>query len=265
MKDLLEQQLKRLEKQEQKLLNQPENPFMKSTISPVVDKIQDKIPPKLKSTLDTAFYKGFQFVFEKGNAIIEKTYNKEKIELDFDINNYAVDKKANKRHLKRLDKQSVQSKFINTSLSALEGGALGALGIGLPDIPLFLSVIMRTLYEIALSYGFNYEEKEEKIYLLLIICGAISKGERKKEYDQQIEQLGTELDQNIAPAIDLDEQIKLTSDLLSDTLLTAKFIQGIPIVGAVGGCVNYTVLNKISTYGRIKYKKRYLRRKLAEI
>lgn len=262
MKNILEQQMKRLEQQEQKLLNQPENPLMKSTISPVVDKIQSKIPPKLKSTINTAFYKGFQLVFEKGNTIIEKTYNKEKIELDFDVNNYAVDRKANKRHMSRLDKQSVQSKFINTSFSALEGGALGILGIGLPDIPLFLSVVLKTLYEVALSYGFGYETKEEKTYLLLLICGAISKGDQQKSYDRKIEELGAEIDKNIVPSLTLDEQMKETSDLLSDVLLTAKFVQGIPIVGAVGGLVNYTILNKIGNYARIKYKKRYLKRKL---
>lgn len=262
MKNILEQQMKRLEQQEQKLLNQSENPLMKSTITPVVDKIQSIMPPKLKSTLNTAFYKGFQLVFEKGNSIIEKTYNKEKIELDFDVNNYAVDRKANKRHMSRLDKQSGQSKLINTSFSALEGGALGILGIGLPDIPLFLSVVMKTLYEVALSYGFGYESQEEKTYLLLLICGAISKGDEQKEFDRQIEKLGDALNQNIVPTINLDEQMKITSDLFSDVLLTAKFVQGIPLVGAIGGFVNYTILNKISSYARIKYKKRYLKRKL---
>lgn len=264
MKNILEQQMKNLEQQEQKLLNQPENPLMKSTITPVMDKIQSKIPVKLKSTLNAAFYKGFQFVFEKGSPYIEKTYSKDQIEMDFDINNYAVDKRANKRHMKRLDKQSEQSKLLNTSFSAIEGGVLGVLGIGIPDIPLFLSVVIKTIYEVALSYGFGYSSEEEKTYILLLICGAITKGDIQKQYDKEIEKLGTSLDRNIVTDVHLEEQMKITSEVFSDALLTAKFIQGIPIVGVVGGAVNYNILNKISNYSRIKYKKRYLNKKLSE-
>ncbi|HWT73546.1 MAG TPA: EcsC family protein [Mobilitalea sp.] len=264
MKNILDQQLKRLEKQEQKLLNQPENSLMKSTITPAIDKIQTKIPPKLIDTLNMAFYKGFQFVFEKGSPIIEKTYSKERIAMDFDINDYAVDKSSSKRHMNRLDKQSVQSKLLNTSFSAVEGGVLGVLGIGLPDIPLFLSVVIKTMYEVALSYGFGYDSPEEKAYILLLICGAITKGERQKEYNSKIESLGAELDQNIVTQINLDVQMKEAAEVLSDALLTAKFIQGIPFVGVVGGIVNYNILNKISSYARMKYKKRYLKKKLSE-
>lgn len=194
--------------------------------------------------------------------MIEKTYRKEKIELEYDINDYAIDKKINKRHMNRLDKQSVQSKLLNTSFSAVEEGVLGVLGIGLPDIPIFLSVIMKTIYEVALSYGFDYNTAEEKNYILLLICGAITKGDKQKEFDHQIEELGAELDYNILVHVNVEDQMKITSEVLSEVLLTAKFVQGIPIVGAVGGIVNYNILNKISSYARIKYKKRYLQKKL---
>ena len=44
-------------------------------------------------------------------------------------------------------------------------------------------------------------------------------------------------------------------------MLTAKFIQGIPIVGAIGGVVNYSIIKRIGEYASLKYKKRYLNRK----
>ncbi len=263
MRQSFEQQLKQLEKQEYRLLNKPENPILRSTITPVTDKIQEIIPDKLRSTLNAAFYKGFQLVFEKGVSLIEKTYDKEKIAMDFDVNNYAVDKNCNKRYIKRLDKQSKQSGLVNTSISAVEGGVLGLLGIGLPDIPLFLAVIMKTINEIALSYGFSYDTPEEKAYMLLLIRAAIAKDIKQKDFDQELDQLSAKIDQSIVPELDLDSQMKETSDTLSDVLLTAKFIQGIPIVGVVGGAVNYTILNKIGNYAKIKYKKRYLLKKLS--
>lgn len=262
MKRSLDQQIKNIEKQEQRILNKQENPLVSAKIRPVVDKIQEKIPEKLISTLNTAFYKGFQLVFEKGSTLIEKTYDKDKILMDYDINDYAIGKEFNLRHIKRLDKQSKQSGIMNSSFSAIEGGVLGLLGIGIPDIPLFLSVMLKTIYETALSYGFRYDTEEEKVYILLMISSAVSKGSKQKEYNLELDQLAANIDHNIVTVSGSEEQMKITSELLSEALLTTKFIQGIPIVGAVGGAVNYAILNKVGNYARIKYKKRYLLKKL---
>nr|WP_250637592.1 EcsC family protein [Clostridium formicaceticum] len=111
------------------------------------------MPDKLKLTLENAFSKGFQLVFEKGEVYIEKTYKKDRIKLEYDLNNCAIDKDLSKKYIKRLDKQANYAKMLNTSFTVLEGGVLGFLGIGLPDIPLFIAVIMRTIYEVALSYS----------------------------------------------------------------------------------------------------------------
>jgi hypothetical protein len=264
MDKILNQQLKHLEKQEQKILSHSDHSLMNATLSPVINKIQSKIPDKLKSVLDKAFYKGFQLVFEKGSPYIEKTYNKEQIELEHDINNYALDKKFSSKHIKRLDRQSKQSKMINTSFSVLEGGILGLLGIGLPDIPIFLSVIVKTIYEVALSYGYQYDTPEEKNYMLLLICGAITKGEQQREIDLELELLGDNIDKDVIINFDLEKQIKATSNILSDALLTAKFIQGIPILGIIGGAVNYNIVNKIGNYAGLKYKKRYLLKRVTD-
>ena len=258
-KDLiLSKQLTALEKHEQKFLNQTDSQFMKSNFTPMVNKIQDKIPAKLQSTLDAAFYIGFHLVFEKGSSLIEKTYNKAKIDVEYDLNNYAIEKYMNQKHLRTLDKSSKHSKAINESIAAIEGGVLGLLGIGLPDIPLFLGVIVKTINEISLSYGFQIKSTEEKAYLLYLICAAMTKDDQRKVYDQKVERLGQDIDAHSDTSIDLEAVMKETSDLLSNTLLTAKFIQGLPVVGIIGGVVNPFMINKIGKYARIKYKKRYL-------
>ena len=228
----------------------------------MMDKIQDKIPAKLIDTLNTAFYKGFQLVFEKGSSYIEKTYNKDKIELDHDINNYALDKRINKRHINKMDRYSKQSKLVNSTISVVEGSVLGVLGIGLPDIPLFLAVLVRTIYEIALSYGYSYSTQEEKAYLLLLIRTAIAKGEERKEFDKKLEAFSDTIDKDLIINTELDTRMKETSNALSQAMLTAKFLQGIPVVGIVGGAVNYSIVNRIAKYARIKYKKRYLLKKI---
>ena len=46
-------------------------------------KLEEKIPPKLQGTLDAAFAKAFALIFEKGTGVIEKTYQQEKLEQDY--------------------------------------------------------------------------------------------------------------------------------------------------------------------------------------
>ncbi len=261
-KQVLLKHLMKLEKQEESFLQPKDNSLLRKKLNPMLNKVQEKIPPKLKSTLDTAFYKGFRLVFEKGSAYIEKTYNKDKIQLEYDLNNYAVDKYASKKLMKRLDKQSKLSGLMNSSIAVLEGGVLGLLGIGLPDIPLFIAVIIRTVNEIALSYGYNYDTEEEKAYLLTLICGALSRDGLQRQYSEKADAFSSRIDSGIITELNLNELMRESADQLSDALLTAKFIQGIPLVGAIGGIVNHTVITKISRYAKLKYKKRYLQSKL---
>lgn len=60
---------------------------------------------------------------------------------------------------------------------AVEGIGLGALGIGLPDIVIWVSVLLRGVYETALKYGFDYDSPEEKLFILKMIETAMLSGE----------------------------------------------------------------------------------------
>jgi hypothetical protein len=260
----MNKQIQRMKKEEDKLLNQKEIPFIKTKVTPIVDKIQEKIPVKLKDTLEVVFYKSFQIVFEKGTSYIEKTYKKDDILLEFDLNNYALDKKFSTKFVKKLDKQSNQSKLLNSSISVIEGGVLGFLGVGLPDIPVFIGLIVKTIYEIALSYGYDYNKPEEKAYVLQLICASMTKGDIQKGFNDSLDSLAGNIDKDVVTEVDLEALMKTTSKVLSESLLTAKFIQGIPIVGSVGGIINYNIINKVSKYSSLKYKKRYLLKKSNE-
>ena len=126
-KKVLLRQLKIIEQQESTLSEGKDSGLIMSRISPVMAKVQDKIPEKLNATLDKAFYKGFQLVFDKGSTYIEKTYQKNKLQLEYDLNNYGVEKYASRKLIKRLDKQSKRSNRINSSIAVIEGGVLGFL------------------------------------------------------------------------------------------------------------------------------------------
>jgi len=262
---LIKKELERLEKKEKKLICRNENKLLKSRLASVREAIEQRIPDRIKDSLDMAFFKGFELIFEKGIEYVEKTYNRNKKLSYHDKNSteqkWEKVKKSSKRYMKNLDKQVNISKLTNSSISAAEGAVLGLLGIGVPDIPLFIAVIMKTIHEIALSYGFDYKTEYEKAYVLLIICAAISKGDLKKEYNNQIEVLEIKLDEDAGTDVDLQEKMKTAAGILSEDILAAKFIQGIPVIGVIGCAVNYSIVSRIGEFAAIKYKKRYLRLK----
>lgn len=261
-REILIKQFNNVQRQENKWMDKKDSSFMPEKLKVTLDHLEEKIPPKVKSGLDTAFYKGFQLVFQKGDVFLEKTYNKKKLEVEFDLNNYAIDKYESKRHLKKLDRFSNKSNVLNQSIATLEGGVLGFLGIGLFDIPLFIFVMLKTINEIALSYGYTYASDDEKVYILSLICGTLSTGECKKEYSQRIDAIGRNIDTSTSFDYDLDAVIKETSNFLSTALLTAKVIQGIPILGIIGGAKNPIIISKLGKYAKIKYKKRFLQKKI---
>ena len=231
------------------------------TSSALQQKLEEKIPQKLEETLNTAFIKAFDLVFEKGTGLIEKTYNKDQQKTDYQVREYAAGLKESRKTVKAFGRQSQGTRMKNLMISGVEGVGLGLLGIGLPDIPLFTAVILKSVYEIALSYGFEYESEKEQWFILKMIETALKKGE---ELERNNSLLNAWIDQNgIGETVKgRKEQSKETAAALAEALLYMKFLQGIPVVGAAGGVADTVYLKKITDYAELKYKRRFLRKKI---
>lgn len=231
------------------------------TSSALQQKLEEKIPEKLEETLNTAFIKAFDLVFEKGTGLIEKTYNKDQQKTDYQVREYAAGLKESRKKVKAFGRQSQGTRMKNLMISGVEGVGLGLLGIGLPDIPLFTAVILKSVYEIALSYGFEYESEKEQWFILKMIETALKKGE---ELERNNSLLNAWIDQNgIGETVKgRKEQSKETAAALAEALLYMKFLQGIPVVGVAGGAADTVYLKKITDYAELKYKRRFLRKKI---
>lgn len=231
------------------------------TPSAFQQKLEEKIPEKLEETLNTAFIKAFDLVFEKGTGLIEKTYNKDQQKTDYQVREYAAGLKESRKTVKAFGRQSQGTRMKNLMISGVEGVGLGLLGIGLPDIPLFTAVILKSVYEIALSYGFEYESEKEQWFILKMIETALKKGE---ELERNNSLLNAWIDQNgIGETVKgRKEQSKETAAALAEALLYMKFLQGIPVVGIAGGAADTVYLKKITDYAELKYKRRFLRKKI---
>lgn len=148
--------------------------------------LQDKIPDRLQGTLEAAFARAFSLIFEKGTGIIEKTYRKEELEKESSIRQYAADVRGDRKSLKSFSRQAAGSGAGNTLASAAAGVGMGLLGIGIPDIPLLTGMMLRSIYETALHYGFSYDTEEEKRFILLLIQGAMTHGERLERVNDEL-------------------------------------------------------------------------------
>ena len=153
------------------------NNYKKMETSKLQDKIEKYVPDKLETTLEKTFGKAFEVIFENGTPIIEKMYNREKNEHAYKIREYAANLKNDKNSVRAFGLRAKGSKGVNIALSAVEGMGMGILGMGIPDIPVFLSLILKSVYAISIHYGFEYDSEEEQIFILNIIETALLHGQ----------------------------------------------------------------------------------------
>ncbi len=234
--------------------------------SALIGKLDKIIPQKLSGTLDAAFSKGFSLIFEKGTGVIEKTYNKDKKKADFQINTYASEVKGDKQSVRNFTKQAKSAKATNLLISSAEGIGLGLVGAGIPDIPLFSAMVLKSVYEVALSYGYDYDTDGEKAFILKVIEVAMYDDEEFVENNGYLNNLIDEVVENgdslDCYEVDKEGQINLTAKALSKEMLYTKFLQGQLIIGIAGGIFDPIYVNRISNYAVLKYRRRFLKGKV---
>ena len=253
-----EKELKYIAKQERKLQKQAmaSDKVWKSAIESV-------IPQKIYVNLRAAFATAFTIIFEKGVDVIEKTYSTDRLLKEFESKDTAVDSVQTRRELRKFRSNVSSSKRWKSIITTAEGVGLGVLGIGLPDVVLFIGFILQSIYEVALKYGYDYNKPEERILILKMMSAAISRQEKWVKADLEVEEY---LKNPTVPDIDaVQTQIGITADDFALDMLVLKFIQGLPVVGVVGGLSNPVYYNKIMEYVRLKYHKRYLLSKKEEM
>ena len=251
MSNTVQKELNRISRAEEKLRKLAHKDSLKWRTD-----LEKKVPAKVLTNLQVVFRKAFEIIFDKGTPLIEKTYKKDDIQKEFLVHDFAIDLEMSPKDLLVLKAGSELSNLISLSASAVEGIGLGALGIGLPDIVLFISLILRGCYETALQYGFDYDSPSEKYFILTVLEGSMLKGDLWDTCNDLVDSMMS------APAVPSEEEFKLqlghTSDAFAVDMLLAKFIQGLPVVGVIGGVTNPVYYRKILSYVRLKYRKRYL-------
>lgn len=248
----LEKEILFLEKQEAKMAAaaaEAEAPGWKTGL-------EKCIPEKIYQGLEKTFVKCFSLIFEKGKRLIEVTYDRDEIRQNHSVRNYAIRVKGGRREIRQMRKGAGQTNSLNLTVTTAEGIALGALGIGLPDIVLFLCTVLKAIYETALHYGFDYDTKREQYLILKMMECSVSTGEAWEQLNYEINCIMS--DNPEITEEDIQNQLRKTAAAFAMDMLLLKFIQGIPLVGVIGGAANPVYYKKIMRYVQMKYDKRYL-------
>ena len=246
-------------------------------------KLERFVPEKLEAALNLAFYKAFELIFNRGTSVIEKTYRKQDMENTYKINAYAAELKETRKAMKAFSREAGKNKVKNLAAAGAGGIGLGVLGIGLPDIPLFTGMVLKSIYETAISYGFPYDTEEEQCYILKLISTALSRGDTAQSGGRSLDAMGrcirdgdsltgTTAGQEDPGGLSAGpvfpdisslrcHLMQQASNALSSELLYMKFLQGIPIAGIIGGVYDAVYLKRIADYADIKYRRRFLEKR----
>lgn len=202
---------------------------------------------------------------------------------DFTVNRDAIDAAVSKRrsgavgsvsHLRAADAQANECWAWNVGYAALEGGATGALGLpGLAaDIPALMTISLRQIQEIAMSYGYDTRTPQEFDYMLQVLRTAATGDIRAKmEFLlmlKQIEQIllnvtwkkmTADLAAKQMSQLSLLAAIKQFAKSLGIQLTKRKALQSVPIVGVlVGASFNGAFLNDIGRASYMCYRRRFI-------
>ncbi|MEM9391956.1 MAG: EcsC family protein [Bacteroidota bacterium] len=144
-----------------------------------------------------------------------------------------------------------------SSSAAVEGAATGFGGflLSLADFPLWLTLKMKMLFEIASRYGYDTKDYKERIYILHIFQLTFSSQERRNEVFEIIEnweEIKEELPEDFNTFDWRTFQLEYR-----DYIDLAKLLQLLPGVGAIAGAlVNHRLTNKLGKTAMNAYRMR---------
>ena len=148
---------------------------------------------------------------------------------------------------------------IYSKTAAAEGGVTGYGGIlmGLADLPLWLSIKIKMLFEIASLYGYDLSDYKERIYILHIFQLTFSRHKQQKNILNLINNWEEEREKLPEDINDFDWrsfQIEYR-----DYLDLAKLMQLIPGFGAIVGIyINHKLTRRLGHFAMNAYRMRWL-------
>ncbi len=223
-----------------------------------VQMMTDSLPAVHREGLDLAFSQSLAFLMNPQSNILADFICREDMEARFHQLDRAVDLDPGFQALGHMEREAARLNNMDFSVAALEGLGFGTVGVGSPETVILCALMLRTLYETALVYGFNIDHPWEKDLALMLLSAAFSSGEDAYQEQRELTRVLKGLAEGVTPEIDRDRRLRAAASRMAGSMSLQKFIQGIPVLGAAGMFFNSAAMNRLQTLSRCVYKQRYL-------
>lgn len=90
--------------------------------------LEDKVPPKLREALNSAFVKAFDLVFQRGTGLLERTFDAEAARQQFEIDQFAAQLKGDRSSLRVFSRRAGRTGALNFGSFRGRGHSPGAAG-----------------------------------------------------------------------------------------------------------------------------------------
>lgn len=152
-------------------------------------------------------------------------------------------------------------------IASVQGASTGVGGIFTLaiDIPLLLGMQLKTLQDIAICYGYNPNDKQERMFIVKILQFVSSDIVGKQAILQQLSAIGSTDDQVKREVISELQGWREVVFSYRDQFGWKKLFQMVPIAGLIfGAFINRSAVSDIAEAGMMLYRKRRIQEKLAE-
>lgn len=164
-----------------------------------------------------------------------------------------------------MDEVSDQLIHSRKNIAMTQGATTGIGGIFTlsMDIPLLLGISLKTIQEIAVTYGYDPNDKKERIFIVKCLQFASSDIVGKQAI---LKELSTYTDSEVEIKDETLSQVQGWREVMMtyrDNFGWKKLFQMIPIAGIIfGSFINKSMIHDIGETGKMLYKKRRVKEKL---
>lgn len=226
----------------------------------------DKLTPKfIHEKLNTALDEMGNYLQTGGEYLInEETIVKHFSKLESEIREDITIEQIADLPLQVMDMAATHYATSRSKFAMVQGATTGVGGIFTLsiDIPLLLGTSLKALQEIAVCYGFNPQEKQERVFILKCLQFASSDIVGKKAILEQL----SDFSQQESTGKQAISQIQGWREVIytyRDNFGWKKLFQMVPIAGILfGAFLNKSTLTDITEAGMMLYKKRRILLKL---
>ena len=220
---------KELEEWQKKMMKKPS--AMSHLSKNVQGKIQDLVPEKVQNAITVAIKTMVETVLTASSAFTEThvSNNPAMSESDF-----LVERKY-KTYYKIAMAQGI-------------GFGMSGFLINLADLPALMSIKVKFLFDCAKLYGFDVEEKSERLFMLHVFQLAFCSDEHRRKIAPLV--MNWELHQH-----EIEMNWRQLQIEYRDYMDIAKLLQLLPVVGAAaGGFANHNLMQKLKVTAMNSYR-----------